>query len=132
MRRTRVWMAMACAVFCLGALTACNLGPKSAAAAGIPTVDPARYYAVLLINGSVYFGKVEGLGSPYVVMRDVYYIQSSVNQETKETSNVLVKRGKELHGPDMMMINEKSILLVEPVGPESKVAQLIDEAHKKQ
>jgi hypothetical protein len=43
-------------------------------------------------------------------------------------SNVLVKRGKELHGPDRMYLNPNSIVFVEPVGTDSKVAQLISEA----
>ena len=94
-------------------------------------IDPNRYYAVVLINSSVYFGKLEGLGTPFPVLRDVFYVQSSVNQETKAVSNVLVKRGKELHAPDMMILNEKSIVLVEPVGPESKIAQLIQESKNK-
>jgi len=96
-----------------------------------PQLDPNRYYAVLLTNGSVYFGKLEGLGTPYPTLRDVYYVQSTVNQETKAASNVLVKRGKELHAPDMMYINEKSIVFVEPVGAQSKVAQLIEESKNK-
>ncbi len=91
-------------------------------------VDPHKYYAVLLANGSVYFGHLEGLGSSYPVLSDVFYVQSSVNQETKAVSNILVKRGKEWHGPDKMFINEKSIVFVEPVGANSKVAQLIQEA----
>ena len=48
------------------------------------------------------------------------------------STNVLVKRGKELHGPDRMYLNANSIVFVEPVGTDSKVAQLIDEASKKQ
>ena len=94
-------------------------------------IDPNKYYAVVLINSSVYFGKLEGLGTPFPVLRDVFYVQSSVNQETKAVSNVLVKRGKELHAPDMMILNEKSIVLVEPVGPDSKIAQLIQESKNK-
>ena len=38
--------------------------------------------------------------------------------------------GKELHGPDRMYLNPNSIVFVEPVGPESRVAQLISEANK--
>jgi len=94
------------------------------------TVDPNKYYAVLLSNGSVYFARVEGLGSDLPVLHDVYYVQSSVNQETKAVSNVLVKRGKEWHGPDRMIVNSKNIVFVEPVGSESKVAQLIAESKK--
>ena len=57
-----------------------------------PAVNKDAYYAVLLTNGSVYFGKLEGLGTPLPVLTDVYYVQSNVNQETKAVSNVLVAR----------------------------------------
>jgi len=89
------------------------------------------YQAVLLINGSVYFGKLEGYGTETPVLRDVYYVQTGTNPETKQTTNVLVKRGKELHGPDRMYLNPRQIILVEPVGTNSKVAQLIQENQSK-
>jgi hypothetical protein len=89
------------------------------------------YQAVLLINGSVYFGKLEGYGTRFPVLRDVYYVQSGTNPETKQTTNVLVKRGKEPHAPDRMYLNPSQIILVEPVGPNSKVAQLIQENQAK-
>jgi hypothetical protein len=60
---------------------------------------------------------------------DVYYIVTQTNPETKQNNNVLVKRGKELHGPDRMYVNPNQIVFVEPVGPGSKVAQLIAESH---
>lgn len=90
------------------------------------------YQAVLLIGGNVYFGRLEGYGTRFPVFTDVFYVQSSVNPDTKQTVNVLVKRGKELHAPDRMYINPSQIILVEPVGPESKVAQLIAEQKKQQ
>jgi hypothetical protein len=83
------------------------------------------YQAVLLTNGSVYFGKLERYGTSSPVLRDVYYMQSGTSPETKQTTNVLIKRGKELHAPDRMYLNPTQILLVEPVGAESKVAQSI-------
>jgi hypothetical protein len=95
-----------------------------------PAATGAGYSAVLLANGSVYFGKLEGLGSPYPVLRDVYYVQSVTNPETKQVSSILVKRGKEWHAPDRMIINDKSIVFVEPVGADSKVSQLIAESKK--
>lgn len=88
-------------------------------------VFPSAFQAVLLTNGSVYFGKLQGYGSPHPVMTDVYYIVTQTNPETKQSSNILVKRGKELHGPDRMYLNPNQILFVEPVGSGSKVAQLI-------
>jgi hypothetical protein len=89
------------------------------------------YQAVLLTNGAVYFGKLENYGTRFPVLSDVYYVQSSVNPETKQTSNILIKRGKELHAPDRMYLNPNQITLVEPVGPNSKVAQLIAESKSK-
>jgi small nuclear ribonucleoprotein (snRNP)-like protein len=86
------------------------------------------YQAVLLSNNSVYFGKLAGFGTPNPVLTDVFYIVSQTNPETKQVSNVLVKRGKELHAPDRMYLNASSIVFVEPVGTDSKVAQLISEA----
>jgi hypothetical protein len=55
----------------------------------------------------------------------VYYIVTQTNPQTKQSNNVLVKRGKELHKPDRMYLNPQLIVFVEPVGPNSKVAQLI-------
>ena len=87
------------------------------------------YQAVLLTNGSAYFGKLQGLGTPFPVLTDVFYVQSSQNPDTKQVSNILVKRGKEWHQPDRMILNSNMIVLVEPVSPGSRVAQLIAEAH---
>jgi hypothetical protein len=86
------------------------------------------YQAVLLTNGAAYFGKLDGYGTPHPVLTEVYYIVTQTNPETKQTNNVLVKRGKELHEPDRMYLNPSQILCVEPVGPNSKVAQLIKQA----
>ena len=86
------------------------------------------YQAVLLSNGSAYFGKLEGLGTPFPVLRDVFYVQSAQDPNTKQVSNILVKRGKEWHAPDRMILNSNMIVLVEPVNTASRVAQLIAQA----
>lgn len=86
------------------------------------------YQAVLLSNGAVYFGHLQGYGERQPVLTDVYYIVTQTNPETKQTNNILIKRGKELHEPDRMYLNPNLILFVEPVGPKSKVAQLIADA----
>jgi hypothetical protein len=91
------------------------------------------YHAVLLDSGQVYFGKLESLGtpwSPYCVLTDVYYVQTVNNPETKQSTSILVKRGKEWHAPDRMIINNRHLVLVEPVSEGSKVAQLIAESRK--
>jgi len=121
-------MAKTAIVAALLALLAVFLFVQPAIPARTPAaaaIDPNKFYAVLLNNNAVYFGKLQGLGSPFPVLTEVY-----VNQETKAVSNMLVKRGKEWHGPDRMVINEKSIVFVEPVGPDSKVDQLIKESKR--
>jgi hypothetical protein len=57
------------------------------------------FQAVLLTNGSVYFGHLQGYGGHNPVLTDVFYIVTQTNPETKQSNNVLVKRGKELHEP---------------------------------
>lgn len=86
------------------------------------------YQAVLLSNGAVYYGKLEGYSTRHPVLTNVFYIISKTDPDSKQVTNILVKRGKELHGPDRMYLNPSQIIFVEPVGPGSKVAQLIDEA----
>jgi len=86
------------------------------------------YQAVLLDNNQVYFGKVADLNTDYPVLTDVFYIQTTVNQETKQQSNILVKRGKEWHAPNKMVLNARHIIMIEPVTDGSTVAQLIAKA----
>ena len=124
-RSVVVRVAVVVFLLAVATLAGCSLSRRGAA----PVLD-TPYQAVLLDTGQVYFGKLEGAGSEYPVLRDVFYVQSSVIQENKQVTNVLVRRGKEWHSPDRMILNARHIVLIEPVGPESKVAQLISEAKK--
>jgi len=89
---------------------------------------PTEYQAVFLDNGQVFFGKIEETSSPYITLRDVFYVQSVTDRDKKETKNILLKRGYEWHGPAFMRLNPRHVVLIEPVGPDSRVAQLIREA----
>ena len=60
----------------------------------------------MLNNNAVYFGNLQGLGSQSPVLTAVYYV--------------------EWHGLDRTVINEKPIVFLEPVGPDSKVDQVIN------
>ena len=127
--KKQIWLWLTIAVVLSAsltlALTGCQPAVKSESAAVAFTTP---YQAVLLSNNSVYFGKLAGYGTSNPVLTDVYYIVSKSDPTTKEVQNILVKRGKELHGPDRMYLNPNSIVFVEPVGTDSKVAQLISEA----
>jgi hypothetical protein len=91
---------------------------------------PTNYQAVLLGNGAVYYGNLQGYGTKTPVLTNVFYVVSSTDPNTKQTSNVLVKRGKELHGPDRMYLSPNSIVFVETVTLGSKVEQLIEQANQ--
>jgi uncharacterized protein YpmB len=86
------------------------------------------YQAVLLTNGSVYFGHLQDFDTAHPVLTEVFYVVSQTNSDTKQVTNSLVKRGKELHEPDRMYLNPSQIVFVETVGTNSKVAQLIAQA----
>jgi hypothetical protein len=86
------------------------------------------YQAVLLDDNQVYYGKLEGVGTAYPVLLDVYYVKSAVDPNTKAVKSMLVRRGKEWHAPDRMYLNARHIILIEPVSPNSQVAQLIAES----
>ena len=88
------------------------------------------FQAVLLDTGQVYYGKIEGLGTDYPLLREVYYIQSSADPQTKQVTNVLIRRGREWHAPDFTVLNARHIALIEPVGQGSKVSDLIAEQEK--
>lgn len=94
-----------------------------------PQLDlKSEYQAVFLSNGQTFIGKLKGAGTDYPLLSDVFYIQSQVNKETQQVSNILVKRGKEWHSPEFMYINARHILAIEPVKSDSQVAKLIREA----
>ena len=65
------------------------------------------------------------------MLKDIFYVQSQVvqqDQDKKEVKSILIKRGNEWHGPDLMYITTRHVVVIEPVSPNSRVAQLIKEA----
>lgn len=91
---------------------------------------PTEYQAVYLDNGQVFFGKIAETNSPFPILRDAFFVvQTQVDREKKETKNLLIRRGViEGHHPDFMRLNVRHIVVIEPVAPDSRVAQLIREA----
>lgn len=101
-----------------------------------PGIDSSKYQAVFLVNGDIYFGKLESADRNYLKLTNIYYIQSptskSADDQTEQTAddqnNVqLIKLGEEIYGPeDLMMISRDQVMLYENLKPDSKVAQAID------
>jgi len=91
-----------------------------------------EYQAVFMDNGQIFFGKMEGAGSPYPLLKEVYYIGKQASPDGKEVKTMLIKRGNEWHSPDSMYLNSRHIVIIESVGAGSRVAQLIKEAKNQQ
>lgn len=85
------------------------------------------WQSVALINGQLFFGHLESADGDFLALRDVFYVQTRQNPDTKAVANILVKRGAEPHQPDRMLINRSQVLLVEPVKADSQIAKLIAE-----
>jgi hypothetical protein len=116
-------------LLCLFSVTLCSLVFLSGCAKKPSFNTP--YQLVLLDNGQAYFGKIESLNT-FVLLTDIYYVQTQVSPDGKTVvGNVLLKRGKEWHGPDRMHVNTRHVVMIEPVAPDSKVAQLIKEEKEK-
>lgn len=91
-------------------------------------VDSSKLQAVFLNTGQVYFGKVTSLNSRYVVLSNIYYLQtSSTGTDANANTNVsLVKLGCELHEPlDQMVINREQVTFWENLGDNGQVAQAV-------
>ncbi len=92
-----------------------------------------QYQAVFLTNGQVYFGKVTALNKDYMVLNDIYYLQSSSNStsnpqpSSKNNDLTLVKLGlNELHAPeDRMVISQSQVSFWENMKDSSKVVSAI-------
>ncbi len=127
--RSRLALLAVAAILAVG--VGCSNRPD-AAPVKVKSLD-TEYQAVMLTNGQMFFGKLEGLGTPYPVLTDVYYVRVYADRKNpSNTTNTLVKRGQEWHGPDTMVINAEHIVLVEPVTNGSKIAALIAEQKQKE
>lgn len=126
------WLAGGLALALAGCGLARGLRSRRVAASsdGLPAygrkATESAYRAVLLSDGMVLFGKLHGLGTPFPVLTDVYYVQTVVNPRTKTSTPVLIKRGKEWDAPDRTVLNASQIILIEPVTKGSKIMNLIE------
>lgn len=94
------------------------------------------WYSVKLLNGEVYYGQIEDLSADPVIVKNVYYNYDQLNSEEagekQETGNLrLVKRGKEIHGPDgTLSVVRAQVVYMEPMKEDSKVLKAILEYEK--
>ncbi len=97
-------------------------------------IDKAKYQAVFLTNGQVYFGTVAQVTDHFVDLQNIYYLNSQAQPDAdkknaeQQTSFSLVKLGCELHGPtDQMIINRDQVSFWENLKTDGKVAKAIQQ-----
>lgn len=98
----------------------------------LPVLEPTSgYHAVVMSNGQTFFGRLNGLNSPFPEMTEVHLIQRVVDPESGAQRNLLVKRRGSLHAPRRTKLNADNIVVVEPVHPKSKFAGLIEQMRER-
>jgi hypothetical protein len=99
-------------------------------------VDSGKLQAVFLNTGQVYFGNVKDLNNKYLVLTNIYYLQTSSTgtsntQQNANTSVSLVKLGCELHEPfDKMVINRSQVTFWENLQDGGQVAKAVSTFEK--
>jgi hypothetical protein len=94
-------------------------------------INTTKLQAVFLNTGQVYFGNIKALNSDYIVLDNIYYLQTSNSSSTSSSSTAnqnvsLVKLGCELHKPyDQMIINNSEITFWENLQSSGQVAQAV-------
>lgn len=91
-----------------------------------PAITAGALCGVMLVNGQVYYGDCVDSGPGYITLRDVYYVQVVPAQPGGQPGNRLVSRRKaDWHAPLQMSIPADKVLLIETVGPTSRLAELV-------
>lgn len=94
-------------------------------------VDSSKLQAIFLNTGQVYFGNIQALNKDYLVLSNVYYLQSSNSSGSASSSTAnqnisLVKLGCELHKPyDRMVVNTAQITFWENLQSDGQVANAV-------
>ncbi len=84
-------------------------------------VDPAKYQAVFLQTGQVYFGNITNLNNNFLRMSNIYYLTQS--SDSKDSSYTLIKLGcQQIHDPlDEMVINRAQVTFWENLSNDGQV-----------
>lgn len=89
------------------------------------------YQAVVLADGSVFYGRIDHLGTDYPVLRDAFTIRRDFDSATQQPRFIVVKRKDEINGADHMIFPATAIAFIEPVQPDSMVGKLIAQANSR-
>ncbi|MGH7142205.1 MAG: hypothetical protein ACREF5_01880 [Candidatus Saccharimonadales bacterium] len=99
-------------------------------------INTSKLQAIFLNTGQVYFGNIQAMNNQYVVLTNVFYLQTNSSSTTTTTSSAnqnvtLVKLGCELHKPyDQMIINNSEVTFWENLQPSGQVAEAVAQFNK--
>jgi len=93
-------------------------------------IKTTKLQAVFLNTGQVYFGNIQTLNNNYVILTNIFYLQtasgSSTTASTSASNVTLVKLGCELHRPyDQMVINRSQVTFWENLQSDGQVATAV-------
>ena len=94
-----------------------------------------KLQAVFLNTGQVYFGNIKSINPEYMVLENIFYLQTNKGSSSSSSSsnqNVsLVKLGCELHAPyDQMIINTSQVTFWENLQSTGQVAKAVARYHQ--
>ena len=90
-----------------------------------------KLQAVFLNTGQVYFGHIQTLNNNFLILSNIFYLQTASNGSSSTTSTsgsnvTLVKLGCELHRPyDQMVINRSQVTFWENLESSGQVANAV-------
>lgn len=93
------------------------------APAATPGIDKAKFQAVVLASGVVYFGHLRVADDEFFVLRDAFFIQE-VKKASGEPERRVLPLTQEVHGPEnSMLIPRDKVISVENLRPDSPVVK---------
>lgn len=82
--------------------------------------------AVTLRSGQVFYGELVDYSPERLHLAKVFYVQSFRDPNNNQVNNQLIRRSKgDWHGPEWMVLNASEVTIVEGIGADSKLAQLM-------
>lgn len=95
-----------------------------------------QFYVVTLDTNTNYVCTLHGTShfwypfSDAYIARDIYLVRPSGDAKSQNSQFVLVKHDRDVYWPWQTLIATRHIVMVEPVGKESPLGKMIEEAEK--
>ena len=83
------------------------------------------YQAVMLVNGEIFYGRLDHLATDHPVLRDAFTVRIEQDSQSQKRKYVIAKRGDSPTGADHMIFPATAIASIEPVRSDSEIGRLI-------